>query len=104
MREAFAVAPGLRSARIVALRNDGPDAYGRRTVSCLLAGRFERTALDSVQWADADAPRVVNDVASDLLNNQRGRSQEFGPIDLAKEPELQQLIRAVDLTELVAAD
>jgi hypothetical protein len=101
LREAFAVAPGIASARVVVLRHDGADAYGRPTVSCLTAGRFERRALNGVQWATADAVRIVNDVASELLINQRGRSAELGPIDLANEDELQKLIQTIDLSELV---
>jgi hypothetical protein len=101
VREALAVAPGLRSARIAALRNDGPDAYGRPRTSCLLAAKFERSSFDRVQWATADAPTIVNGVSSQLVTNQRGRSKDLAPIDLAEEPELEQLIRAVDLSQLV---
>src|ERR671936_218685 len=45
VREAFAVAPGIRSARVAALRIDARDAYGQPKVSCLLAVRFEREGL-----------------------------------------------------------
>jgi hypothetical protein len=103
VRETLAVAPGLQSARVVVVRNDGKDAYGQARVSCLLASRFERAALDGVQWASADAATIVNDVSVDRVLNQRGRSMELSPIDLANEPELARLVQAVDLDELTAS-
>jgi hypothetical protein len=102
VRETLAVAPGLQSARVVVVRNDGKDAYGQARVSCLLAARFERAALDGVQWASADAATIVNDVSVDKVLNQRGRSKDLSPIDLADEPELAHLVQAVDLDELTA--
>jgi hypothetical protein len=101
VREAFAVAPGIASARIAAMRNDGLDADGKPRVCCLLAARFERTAFEQVQWVAADAPTIVNDIATELAANQRGRSKELTPVDLTQEPALEQLVQAVDLTELI---
>jgi len=101
VRETFAVAPGLGWASVAAIRNDGRDAYGRLRVSCIFAARFDRRALDGVQWDSADAVVIVNDVSTDRILNQRGRSQELAPIDLGNEPALSQLIRAVDLDDLV---
>jgi hypothetical protein len=34
------VAPGINAARLVALRADGPDAYGNPRLECLVAGRW----------------------------------------------------------------
>jgi hypothetical protein len=102
VREAFAVAPGITSARVAVLRNDGSDAYGRPRVSCILAARFDRTALDGVQWESADAGAIVNDVSSERIFNQRGASKELAAIDLTAEPDLMQLIEAIDLSELAA--
>jgi hypothetical protein len=101
VRETMAVAPGLLSARIAVLRNDGPDAYGHPKVSCLLAAKFDRAALEGVQWSSADAARIVNDVASDVAAEQRGRTKELSPIDLSEEPALAQLVQAVALEDLV---
>jgi hypothetical protein len=100
VREAFAVAPGLGSARVVILRNDGNDAYGNPRMSCLIAARFERQKLVGIQWATADAGAICDDASTELVTNQVGRTKELGPIDLAKEPELAQLLGAVDLAEL----
>jgi hypothetical protein len=104
LRETFAVAPGLRSARVAVLRTDDPDAYGRPKISCILAARLDRPGLDGVQWAAADAAQIVNDASTDLVHNARGRSHALSPIDLAGEPELTQLIHAVNLVERTAAD
>ncbi|MCW2503921.1 MAG: hypothetical protein JWO79_2205, partial [Actinomycetia bacterium] len=101
VREALAVAPAIASARIAVVRNDGADAYGKPRVSCLLAARFGRERLDGVQWDNADAAMIVNDVSTERVINQRGRSNELAPIDLTAEPELAALIDAVDLGGLI---
>jgi hypothetical protein len=102
IREAFAVAPGLTSVRAVVLRNDGRDAYGKARVSCILAAKIERSALTGIQWETADAVAIVNDAATEKLIQQKGRSQELVPLDLASEPAIVDLIRAVDIDELTA--
>ena len=99
MREAFAVAPGITAIRSVLLRHRGPDAYGRPRLECLLAGRFLRSAFDSVRWHDADASRIVQDTATELLVNLR-RGTELQPINLSQEPEIQKVIDLVDFEEL----
>ena len=43
----------LRSARVVALRPGGTDAYGRPRLECVLAGQWRRTAFDGVVSAEA---------------------------------------------------
>jgi hypothetical protein len=64
LKEAFAVAPGLRSARVVALRPAPTDAYGKTKPEVLLAALFEKAALAGIRWAEANAVQVVNDVSS----------------------------------------
>ncbi len=100
LRETFAVAPGLGSARAVVLRTDRIDAYGRVRLECMLAGRFERRSFDGIRWDAADAAAIVNDTAGNLLIKQKGAAKELYPLDLHAEPELQALVNAVDLTEL----
>ncbi|MER7335203.1 MULTISPECIES: hypothetical protein [unclassified Micromonospora] len=100
IREAFAVAPGLRSARVAVLRHDGVDSYGRPRASCVLAVRFDRQALAGVRWEVADAVAIVHDAGGELLLNQRARTGELQPLDLAAEPALAALVSAVDLAEL----
>ncbi|OKI64362.1 DUF4236 domain-containing protein [Micromonospora sp. CB01531] len=103
VREAFAVAPGITTARVAVLRHDGPDSYGRPRVSCLLATKIDRSALDGVRWDTADAAAIVNDTTSELLLNPRARTGELLPLNLATEPALAELINTVDLAELTAA-
>ncbi|HEX6498052.1 MAG TPA: DUF4236 domain-containing protein [Micromonosporaceae bacterium] len=103
VREALAVAPGIGSARVVALRNDGHDAYGKPHVSCLLAATFHRTALAGIQWQSADAVEIVNTVATERVWNQYRGNGRFEPINLTREPDLAALIQAVDLDELVVS-
>ncbi|HEU0239970.1 MAG TPA: DUF4236 domain-containing protein [Micromonosporaceae bacterium] len=100
VKEALAVAPGLASVRIVVLRDDGRDAYGKPRVACILAARFERNAFAGIQWHNADAVAVLNDSAAEKLTQQKGRSQELTPLDVSDEPAIAALIEAVDLDEL----
>src|SRR6266536_693357 len=99
-REAFAVAPGITAVRSVVLQDAGPDAYGRTRLECLVAGRFVRSAFDGVHWQEADAGRIVEDTASELLVNLR-TGKGLQPIDLKHEPEIQDLISLVDVEELL---
>ncbi|MEV6370441.1 DUF4236 domain-containing protein [Micromonospora musae] len=101
IREAIAVAPAIESARVAVLRHDGADSYGRPRMSCLLAVKIHRRALNGVHWDTADAVAIVNDTNSELLQNPRPRTGDPQPLDLAAEPALAALINAVDLTELL---
>ncbi|WP_166385538.1 DUF4236 domain-containing protein [Catellatospora methionotrophica] len=100
VREAFAVAPALTTARVAVLRNDGDDAYGRPRAVAIMAATFQKAALAGVQWQTTDAGRIVNDVSADRIFNERGRSGELAPINLAAEPDLALLVAAVDIDEL----
>lgn len=100
LREAFAVGPGLTAARVVVLRNDGRDPYGRPVVPCLAAVSVTRGAMEGVRWHDADAIAILNAVAHEKLITQKGRSKDLSPLDLTSEPDIATLIRAVDLEEL----
>ncbi|GIF63946.1 hypothetical protein Ais01nite_19810 [Asanoa ishikariensis] len=103
LREAFAVAPGLRAARVIVLRNDGRDPYGRPDMPCLVAVSVARRALEGVRWRDADAVDILNAAAHEKLMAQKGRSKELSPLDLSYEPDITALINAVDLEELGAS-
>lgn len=100
VREAIAVAPGIRVARVVALRSSGRDAYGRPRIDVILAVRFDRKALDGVQWARADAADVVRDAGTEHALNVKGQAKKLQPIDLTKEPELAALLEHVDVDDL----
>jgi hypothetical protein len=99
IKEAFAVAPGLKAARVIALRNSGADAYGRPRLECVLAGQWMRAAFDGVQWHSADAGTVAQDTASELLVKLRG-GKELQPLDLTGQPEIRSLLQVVDIDEL----
>lgn len=95
VKEAFAVAPGLRSARIVAAAM-APDAYGNREP------QFERSRLDGVQWTSVDSTRILNDVSSGLQLNQVGATKALAPLMIDDEPDLQALLQSIDFEELDA--
>jgi hypothetical protein len=100
LREAFAVAPGIKAVRSVVLRNAGVDAYGKPRLECLLAARLLRSALEGVRWHEADAGTIVQDTASELVFNLR-TGKGLQPIDLRREPEIRELISLVDVEELL---
>lgn len=100
LREAFAVAAGIKSVRVAVIRWSEQDAYGRHHPECLLAARFSRAAFQGVMWVQTDAARIVADTSTDLLVRWAGRAKEFAPLDLSKEPELAVLLKAVDFDDL----
>ena len=102
LREAFAVAPGVDAARVIAVRRSGPDIYGRPVLDCMVAGRWTRTAFNGVRWADADAGNILAGTATELvLNEKRGQIQ---PVDLSTEPEIRDLLSAMDTTDPATED
>ncbi|GAB93144.1 DUF4236 domain-containing protein [Gordonia rhizosphera] len=99
LREAFAVAPGLTAARIVAVRASGINAYGARTAEVILAARCTRIALDGVRWDQVDATRIMDDCLTDRLTNRNGRTGALRPVDLTDEPDLRAVVDAFDLDD-----
>ena len=100
IKEALAVAPGIQQVRLIALRHAGTDAYGQPKLDCLLAGRWTRQAFQDVAWATADAVTVTQDTAAELLIKLRG-GKELQPLRLDAEPEIEQLLKVVDVEDLL---
>jgi hypothetical protein len=97
LREAFAVAPGADAARVIAIRHGAPDIYGQPVLDCMVAGRWKRTAFDGVRWADADAGDILTGTAAELvLNQKRG---QIVPVDLSAEPEIRDILSAMDTAD-----
>ena len=87
LREAFAVAPGVDAARVIAVRRSIPDIYGRPVPDCMVAGRWTRTAFNGVPWADADAGNILAGTATELvLNQKRGKILLVDPLERARDP------------------
>ena len=102
LREAFAVAPGVDAARVIAVRHGGPDIYGQTILDCMVAGRWTRTAFNGVRWADADAGNILAGTATELVLNQK-RGQVL-PVDLSTEPEIRDILAAMDTTDPATED
>lgn len=100
-REAFAVAPGLRSVRFVAVAVADSDSYGNHIPHVLVAAKINRAAVDGVQWATTDSIQVLNDTCTDLHVRQVGVTKAFMPLDLSDEPELAELLEAIRYDDLV---
>jgi hypothetical protein len=99
VREALAVAPSIKSVRVAVVRWTPANAYGVRSVECLLGAVFARDALQGIQWQSADAATIVQDASAELRIRQ-GASNELRPLDLSNETALAALLQAVDLEEL----
>ena len=97
VRETLAVAPGLASVRVTALRTGSPDVYGSSHVECLVAATFTRNALTGVDWAHAESPAIFDQCATHLSVSMAGRVKHLEPIDLTHEPELAALVAAVEV-------
>ncbi|MFJ4221869.1 hypothetical protein [Curtobacterium luteum] len=102
MKEAFAVAVGLQSVRIVAATTPERDAHGNRQPEVLVAAQFDRERLGGVQWGNVDSVRILNDVRSELQLKQVGVAKTLTPLELDDEPELRALLDAIDYEELGA--
>lgn len=98
VREALAVAPGLRAVRVAVIRRPPANAYGDPTAECLLAALFTRQRLQGVQWQSADAIRIVQDVSAEL-RIRLSAAHALLPLDLAKEPSLAALLQDIGLNE-----
>jgi len=102
VKEALAVAPAVQQVRLITLRSAGNDAYGRPRLDCLLAGRWTRQALRGVAWAEAQAVRVAEDTAAELLVKLRA-GKELLPLSLDRHPDIQRLLEVVDVDDLISA-
>jgi hypothetical protein len=102
VKEAFAVAPGLQSIRIVAATAPERDAFGNLRPEVLIAAKFDRARLYGVQWTSAESVRILNDVTAELYLKQAGAAKTLTPLTLEDEPELQALLDAIDYEELRA--
>jgi hypothetical protein len=100
VKEAFAVAPALESVRIVGVRRVKKNAYGAKLAEVLLAAHIKRSALAGVQWASADAPTILSDVADELLMQQKGVAKTLTPLDLGNEPDLEKVVDSIDFDQL----
>ena len=103
LKESLAVAPGLGAVRIVVLRREGNDAYGRPRMDCIMAGRWTRIGLDGVQWQVADALMIAHDSSSEFIVNSRA-GNDLRAIDTSAEPDIQAVIDAVDVADFDSGD
>lgn len=103
VKEAFAVAPSINHARIVAVRSAGADVYGRKRVEAILAARFTRASLEGVRWTSIDAVQAFNELATEREINHTGRYRELSPLDLASQPAIAAAVRAIEVEERIDA-
>jgi hypothetical protein len=101
VREALAVAPGITTVRVIALRQARVDAFGDPHIDVLMAASFERSRLAAVRWSEADANTILQDAAVELMLNMKRATSELQPVNLDKEPAVQELMQHVEIDELL---
>lgn len=84
VKEAFAIGPGLREARILAIRDD--EHADQRILTALYCGRFQRDELASWNWQAVDPVTAIE--RADGRINFKGRTRELAALDLTDEDEL----------------
>jgi hypothetical protein len=99
-KEAFAVAPGLRQASVVALRH-APE--GGSELEPLLATVLSRMSLQSVDWAASRAWEVLTAISSPL-HKLKGSAATLVPIDLHDQPDLATLASVIDVDDDLAVE
>ncbi len=102
LREAFAVAPAIQAARIVAIRPRSRDAHGRTEPEVIAAARCTRDALLGVRWDQVGAVQAFDESCTEKLLLQKGSTRALQPLPLQTEPELRALLATVDMTELIS--
>jgi hypothetical protein len=100
VREALAVAPAINHIRIVAVRTTEKKVFGGARIDALLAAGFTRATLDRVDWANATATTIVGDASDELVVSYKGATKTISPLDLATEPDVAQLVSAIELDDL----
>lgn len=100
VKETLACAPGIATVSVVALRAEGSDVYGAPQAVPLMATRLTRRGLAGVRWDSCSAWDVIAQVGSTTLVKPKGVARELGPLDLSRQPDLKQLVEAIDLHEL----
>ena len=66
-----------------------------------MAASFERHQLDAVRWNEADANVIVQDAARELVVNLKRTTNELLPIATENEPALQELLKRVEIDDLL---
>ena len=94
VKEAFAMAPGITTVRVVTFGTEGKDAYGQTQYTPLLAAQFSRPRLTGVQWTSTPALRIMVDVSDTLLIDIK--RAEIQPIPLDDHPELKDLAQTIE--------
>ena len=53
-----------------------------------------------MQWDQVSASQVVDEVSTEQILVQKGATRQLMPIDLAKEPELAEMVGAIEFEDL----
>lgn len=105
-KEAFAVAPALMSARVVAVR-DGAARDGAADVPVdpqpLLCSRISRQRLRQVRFASTAAWETLAEAGADSVMTLRGSARELAPMDLTHEPDVHRVVEAFHARDRLAS-
>jgi hypothetical protein len=99
VKEAFAAAPGIKSACVVAVRC-GDD---RRTLEPVLGATISRSALRRGPWESQDAWTVLHACADECVIREKGVTKALQPLDVGQHPELNSLLQAIAFDDFADA-
>lgn len=95
IKEALAVAPSIADVKGVVVRRGQDDVFGNERMEVLLAARYSRDQLARVKWDDVLPSDVVQEAASELTWNLKGRPPQLQSLDLDSEPHLKEFVDAL---------
>lgn len=96
-KEAFAVAQGISTVRVIAVRITQADDYGLRATEALLVGSFARELFDQVRWHIDSVDQVLDTAATELVVFEDDETEEMLPLDLTEYPNILALINSVQI-------
>ncbi|HEX5493967.1 MAG TPA: DUF4236 domain-containing protein [Mycobacteriales bacterium] len=91
VREALAVAPGLKEIRVLVVRKDPAAPSPEEYLTAVYAGRFPRDWIDRLNWPRLDPAEQLL-LAPDALLRRRGSAGEIAPLDLTAERDLNSVL------------
>jgi hypothetical protein len=90
VKEAFAVAPGLRHIRILTIRGDR--LGGGLQLILLYLGEFDRASVRRDDWADINVLAIIESCGQVRY---KGQAQELAPLDTKSDPQLRAAVDEV---------
>lgn len=92
MKEAFAVAPGTKVARLLVIRHEVGKVHAGE-LAAIYAAEFDRATYEN--GGGLRNPGAILQSAPEALLNLKGKTQQVSPIDLTERPDLKEVLAHV---------